>query len=185
MSTPTLYNLTEEQEILTAKVEEILYENGGEETEEVTALLDELAGTESSIIEKLDKYGYYIRAAQADAAALDGKAKEIDAHTKLIKNRAKAKKRHIELMKMRALWALDVLGKTEIETPSLFRFVKTINSGRVLEMNEDVDFADIPAHFFRHSLSTLDKTHVKRMIEDGVEIDFAHLAPQGFHLRFS
>ena len=181
----SLFDLSIRQAELAESIEEILLENGGEETAEVTLLLHELTGREEDVLEKLDAYGKVIKTAITEAAGYTAQADEVKDRAKSLTARANAKKRVAELLKERAKFALYNLGEKSVETKNKFRFTAKLNSVQPVLYDEEVSMFDIPDKYFKRTPAQLDKTMIRSELKDGETLAFAKFGEKGTHILVS
>lgn len=119
MENKTLFQLTEEMLAL----EDALYENGGELTEEMESAFAE---TENDLRNKVDSYFALTRKLDLQAEACASEIKRIQAIKKTAENSVKN-------LKSRLLYAMDLLGLAKLEGETCKLSIRTSKVGEVDE----------------------------------------------------
>ena len=139
---------------------------------ELTPQLEEwLAEVEKNISTKTDHYRFLLDRLEANAEAVDKRAKELRAAAVAINNLQ-------ENIKARIKRAMTTMGTTEIKGES-FRFKLSNSAPKVVVENED----KVPLTFKREeTVWTPDKTKIKESFDIGVPVDGCRIE-QGQTLR--
>lgn len=160
---------------LERRIEEILESNGGEVTEEVDVLFDELAASELEGSGKLDRYAWVMRRLLGEAEIIKERAAALYA-------RGKTKENTVDRMKRRVQIYLDARGITKVEGDDWT--VSVQNNGGLLPLilAEGVDMRDVPGRFQKHIVD-FDKDAIRTALGAGEELPFASLGERGRGIR--
>lgn len=163
----TLYSLT-------VQMQEILdMAESGEFDEELIA--NTLEGVEGEIEDKLDSYGVIVNELQDDIDKLDKEIKRLTAKKKTITG-------SIEYLKKMVMFTMEQMATKKVKGE---RFTWSIqkNGGKApLIINEGVLALSVPERFQLVDFD-FDKAEIRKALEDGEELDFAHLGERGESLR--
>lgn len=141
-----------------------------EELDEET-LLDTLEGIEGEFNDKIENYCKVIKNFEANAKAIKDEAKRLQARAKTFENK-------IGWMKKRMLDAMEATGKTEAGGQVLKAKIAK-NGGKLpLELDEE----NVPVTFKKIEYK-IDNEAIRKALDDGEELDFAHYGERGRSLR--
>ena len=152
----TLYELTEEYQVLLAMAED-------PDTDTET-LADTFEGPDGEIEEKAEGYAKVMRQIAADE-------EEVSTEIKRLQDRKKKLDQHVKTMKTALQTAMETTGKRKFKTP-LFSFNIQKNPAHIV-MDTD-DFSKIPIEYLKMD-PVVDKEKIKTELKNGAELDFAHL----------
>ena len=157
-----LYQLTNDYET----VLNMLYD---EDTDE-QMVLDTLESLEGDIEDKADGYAKIIKELEEKANARKQEAKRLTTNAKVFENR-------INTLKQNLFNAMKQTGKTKFTT-DLFSFNIAKNGGK---QALTID-GDVPKEYTKTKIEN-DVDKIRKALEDGQELPFAHLEPRGESLR--
>lgn len=160
----TLHELTEKYNYLM----DCLYDEEWDEE----LLLDTLDGLEGEVEDKADSYAKILLAMAADATALEAEEKRLNAKRKTLENRAK-------WLKSQLYNTMKETGKTKFKT-LLFSFGIQKNGGKPKLTIDDA--AAAPESYLIPQPPVIDTDAVRRSLEAGKTLTWAHLEPKGDHL---
>ena len=162
----SLYELTENF----LEVKEMLYD---EEIETETAL-----NTSDCINcmfeEKADNYAKIVQCMYGDIAIMDKEIKRLTKRKKMFENRSKDLIEHLKQ-------CMELTGKTKFKT-ALYSFSIQKN-GSVKPLQIDVDVNDIPTEYLIPQPPKPDTNAIRKALEEGATLHFAHLEERGTSLR--
>lgn len=157
-----IYELTSDYE----KVINMLYDEDADEE----AILDTLEAIEGEIEIKADNYAKLIKELEADEKAREEEAKRLISSAGVLKNRAK-------MLKQNLYNSMKITGKTKFTT-DLFSFNIAKNGGK---QALTID-GDVPEEYTKTVIET-DTDKIRKDLEEGKELNFAHLEERGESLR--
>ena len=156
---------------LTSQYQQLMYFGDSADPEDQQAFLDTLEGLDFEVGLKADDYAAVI-------TMLNGKADTIDTEIKRLTAMKKAIDNNVDRMKNCLQYAMESMDKTEIRT-DLHTFKIQKNGGKLpLIINEE----DVPDSFKRVIVET-DPEKIRKALDEGQELDFAHYGERGTHLR--
>lgn len=150
----TLYELTEEFLNLLSMAED--------PDVDPQAFKDTLEGLEYEVELKADAYAKIIRQVEGNIATVDAEINRLQGFKKLLEG-------NVDTMKGNLENTMKVTGKTKFKT-DLFSFRIQKNPASVVIDNED----DVPPEYLKIT-PTVNKTAIKKAIESGEDIPYAHL----------
>jgi hypothetical protein len=154
---------------LTANYEEVLNMLYNEDIDE-QMIFDTLEGIEGEIEDKADNYAKIIKELEAQAHARKEEAKRLTESAKIFENR-------IKTLKQNLYNSMKQVGKTKFTT-NLFSFNIAKNGGKqVLTID-----GEVPGIYQKVRLEN-DTEKIRKALEDGEILPFAHLEPRGESLR--
>ena len=157
-----LYQLTNDYET----VLNMLYDEDIDEQ----MVLDTLESLEGDIEDKADGYAKIIKELESKADARKQEAKRLTTNAKVFENR-------INYLKQNLFNAMIQTGKTKFTT-DLFSFNIAKNGGK---QALTID-GDVPKEYTKTKIEN-DVDKIRKALEDGQELPFAHLEPRGESLR--
>ena len=157
-----LYQLTNDYET----VLNMLYEEDADEK----MILDTLESIEGEIEDKADNTAKMIKELEAKADARKQEAKRLTTNAKFFENR-------INYLKQNLFNTMKQTGKTKFTT-NLFSFNIAKNGGK---QALTID-GDIPKEYTKTKIEN-DTDKIRKALEEGQELPFAHLEPRGESLR--
>lgn len=163
----TLYNLTTEYEILL----NMLYDPDIDDE----VIFDTIEGVEAEIEDKADNYAKLSKILQAD---IDGIKAECERLTKRMQAIKARKKRLLDSLEK----AMKFTGKTKFRT-QLFSFAIQKNGGKQALLIDTEDVYQIPAEYLVPQDPLPDMDKIRKLLDSGATVDWAHLAPRGESLR--
>lgn len=99
--------------------------------------------------------------------------------SKRLKNAADRLKSNQDAMRERIKMAMEAMGVTEIEGD--YNIAKIVNNGGVLPLKVD---GDVPESFTKVTIEP-DNAKIRKALDDGQKLGFAHYEPRGTHLKIS
>ena len=161
-----LFELT--KDFLEAK--EMLYDEE-KDTETVLNILDCI---DCMIEEKADGYAKILQYIYGDISTVDNEIKRLTKIKKMLENRSKDLKEHLKQ-------CMEVTGKTKFQT-ALYSFSIAQNGG-VQPVKVDADVKDIPQEYLIPQPPKPDTNAIRKALEEGEVLHFAHLEERGTSLR--
>ncbi len=161
-----LFELT--KDFLEAK--EMLYDEE-KDTETVLNILDCI---DCMIEEKADGYAKILQYIYGDISTVDNEIKRLTKIKKMLENRSKDLKEHLKQ-------CMEVTGKTKFQT-ALYSFSIQKN-GSVNPLKIDADVKDIPQEYLIPQPPKPDTNAIRKALEEGEVLPFAHLEERGISLR--
>lgn len=155
---------------LTSQYQQLMYFGDSSDPEDQQAFLDTLEGLDFEVGLKADDYAAVI-------TMLNGKADTIDTEIKRLTAMKKAIDNNVDRMKGCLQYAMESMGKTEIKT-DLHTFKIQKNGGKL----PLVITGDVPGNY-QKVIYEVDNDRIRKALEDGEELDFAHFGDRGTHLR--
>lgn len=146
-----------------------LYELATQEEDE-QAFLDTLEGLKGELEVKAAGYAHVIK-------QLEMEEKECDRAQKAFQEKKEQRTRAIKRMKNAFIEALDVAGMDSIKAGEYT--LKIANNGGVQPLKID---GDVPDNFTKIEIKP-DNELIRKALNEGKELDFAHLEPRGRHLN--
>ena len=137
------------------------------EMEEVDAQMvaDTLEAVEGELEYKAEAYAKIMKNLEGDIQALKSEEERLSQKRKTIENNIKRMKEALQSV-------MEVTGKTKFKT-QLFSFGIQNNAPSVVVT---ADIKDIPAEYLRVKEPEVDKTAIKKAIQEGIDLsDIAHL----------
>jgi uncharacterized membrane-anchored protein len=172
----TLIKLSEEARALEARIALLAEESGGEITEELELLIDELAVLEIQTTGKLDKYVYVMKKIESEQEMLKDRMKAVQ-------SMMKAKENTANFMKARIMFHMQNMETTELQGE--LWTLKIVNSGGKLPViYSDYVLEDLPPAYVK-TVTSLDSDAVRKVLDSNVELDFASYGERGKSLRIS
>lgn len=168
--------LTEIEE-LWAKVEELLEQNGGEETEEVTALLDQFDLAQR---DKVDGYCAVIDKLRDDEMAALARCEEYQ-------RKADAAARNRQWLRQRLAWHMERMGIREIK--GQLRKVKWVPNGGAAPVELLVQKEALPVALLKKGPVEANLTVIRKALEDEnhpyhqLAVAYARIGERGEYLR--
>ena len=156
----SLYQLKENWK----QVADMLYEEESDEQ----CILDTLESIEEEIKDKADGYAMIIKELLGKAAICKEEKARLESRQKLFEQRAK-------FLKENLYQTMKQLGKTNLKT-DLFSFGIQANGGKQA-MTVD---GEVPKEFCK---LVEDTDKIRKALEDGQKLEFAHLEPRGESVR--
>ena len=160
----TLHEITEQYNYLL----DCLYD---EDYDEET-LMDTLEGLDGELEEKADGYAKVLQILASDTEALKKEEERLAAKRKVLENRSK-------WLKGKLYDSMKSTGKTKFKT-LLFSFAVQKNGGKQPIKIDDPSAA--PESYFIPQPPVLDTDAVRKALESGTSLTWAHLEPRGEHL---
>ena len=157
-----LYQLTNDYET----VLNMLYDEDADEE----MILDTLESIEGEIEDKADNYAKIIKELEAKQNARKEEAKRLTESAKVFENRVKA-------LKSNLFNSMKATGKTKFAT-DLFSFNIAKNGGK---QTLTID-GEVPEEYTK-TITENDTDKIRRALEKGEKLTFAHLEPRGESLR--
>lgn len=154
---------------LTSGYLEILNMSDDSDIDEKT-IADTLESIEEEINEKADNYVRLIKALEGDCLVLE------DLISKTQKKYTK-KLKIIDYLKQNLFDSMNRLGEKNIKTK--FADVKIVNNGGMKPLR--IDEENVPDEYIK-IIPEIDKQKIRKDIESGIELSFAHLEERGQHL---
>lgn len=170
-----LIKLGEEARALEVQIEHKLEQSYGEITPEIEALMDELVELDMDQNGKLDKTVYVMRKLEQEAALL---AERADA----VKKASDAKSNAAKRIKSRLQYFMELKGIEKLEGDLWTLGIQSAGGKAPMEVDE-VDLATLPPIYLRHREPELDKEAIRKVLEQGVELEFARLRERSKVLR--
>ena len=161
-----LFELT--KDFLEAK--EILYD----EEKDTETVLNTLDCIDCMIEEKADGYAKILQYIYGDISTVDNEIKRLTKIKKMLENRSKDLKEHLKQ-------CMEVTGKTKFKT-ALYSFSIQKN-GSVNPLKIDADVKDIPQEYLIPQPPKPDTNAIRKALEEGEVLPFAHLEERGTSLR--
>ena len=161
-----LFELT--KDFLEAK--EMLYD----EEKDTETVLNTLDCIDCMIEEKADGYAKILQYIYGDISTVDNEIKRLTKIKKMLENRSKDLKEHLKQ-------CMEVTGKTKFKT-ALYSFSIQKN-GSVNPLKIDVDVKDIPQEYLIPQPPKPDTNAIRKALEEGEVLPFAHLEERGTSLR--
>lgn len=158
----SIYELTNNYET----VLNMLYD---EDTDE-QMIIDTLESIEGEIEDKADNYAKIIKELEAKEKAKEDEAKRLINGASILKNRIKG-------LKFNLYNCMKQTGKTKFAT-DLFTFNIVRNGGK---QALTID-GDVPEEYIKTVFET-DTEKIRKVLEEGKKLDFAHLEERGESLR--
>lgn len=153
----TIYELTDEYRQLLEMAED--------PDVDPQTLADTMESIEAEIEAKADGYAKVMKNMEADEEAISKEIKRLQERKSHLENTRKS-------MKERLKGAMEATGKTKFKT-ELFSFGIQNNAPSVIIDVEDV--FKIPEDYLKYKDPEPDKKLIKQAIDNGAELDFAHL----------
>ena len=161
-----LFELT--KDFLEAK--EMLYD----EEKDTETVLNTLDCIDCMIEEKADGYAKILQYIYGDISTVDNEIKRLTKIKKMLENRSKDLKEHLKQ-------CMEVTGKTKFQT-ALYSFSIAQNGG-VQPVKVDADVKDIPQEYLIPQPPKPDTNAIRKALEEGEVLPFAHLEERGTSLR--
>ncbi|MCI9355831.1 MAG: siphovirus Gp157 family protein [Firmicutes bacterium] len=161
-----LFELT--KDFLEAK--EMLYD----EEKDTETVLNTLDCIDCMIEEKADGYAKILQYIYGDISTVDNEIKRLTKIKKMLENRSKDLKEHLKQ-------CMEVIGKTKFQT-ALYSFSIAQNGG-VQPVKVDADVKDIPQEYLIPQPPKPDTNAIRKALEEGEVLHFAHLEERGTSLR--
>ena len=161
-----LFELT--KDFLVAK--EMLYD----EEKDTETVLNTLDCIDCMIEEKADGYAKILQYIYGDISTVDNEIKRLTKIKKMLENRSKDLKEHLKQ-------CMEVTGKTKFKT-ALYSFSIQKN-GSVNPLKIDADVKDIPQEYLIPQPPKPDTNAIRKALEEGEVLPFAHLEERGTSLR--
>lgn len=161
-----LFELT--KDFLEAK--EMLYD----EEKDTETVLNTLDCIDCMIEEKADGYAKILQYIYGDISTVDNEIKRLTKIKKMLENRSKDLKEHLKQ-------CMEVTGKTKFQT-ALYSFSIQKN-GSVNPLKIDADVKDIPQEYLIPQPPKPDTNAIRKALEEGEVLPFAHLEERGTSLR--
>ena len=161
-----LFELT--KDFLEAK--EMLYD----EEKDTETVLNTLDCIDCMIEEKADGYAKILQYIYGDISTVDNEIKRLTKIKKMLENRSKDLKEHLKQ-------CMEVTGKTKFKT-ALYSFSIQKN-GSVNPLKIDADVKDIPQEYLIPQPPKPDTNAIRKALEEGEVLHFAHLEERGTSLR--
>lgn len=161
-----LFELT--KDFLEAK--EMLYD----EEKDTETVLNTLDCIDCMIEEKADGYAKILQYIYGDISTVDNEIKRLTKIKKMLENRSKDLKEHLKQ-------CMEVTGKTKFKT-ALYSFSIQKN-GSVNPLKIDADVKDIPQEYLIPQPPKPDTNAIRKALEEGEVLPFAHLEERGTSLR--
>ena len=152
------------------EVQEMLYD----EEKDTETILNTLDCIDCMIEEKADGYAKILQYINGDVATVDNEIKRLTQRKKMLENRSKNLKEHLKQ-------CMEVTGKTKFET-ALYSFSIQKNGG-VDPLKIDVDVNEIPADYLIPQPPKPNTEAIRKAINKGEVISFAHLEDRETSLR--
>jgi len=162
----TLYRIRHEFR----ELERMLYESGGEVTQEISARLAELdlAGRE-----KIDAYGDYIQECMAGVKACRDESRRLT-------NRARMLECRVRLLKQRAREYMNERDVRRIEGKRHTVMIQKHGGKLPIEVDDNIEPRNLPTDY---QLIDINITAVRRALEAGEQLDWARLGERGEGVR--
>lgn len=170
----TLDELELARDEIQARLDILLAASGGEVTDEIDALADELLAADEAVEAKFDAYGQVIRSLLTKADGLEERIAALDARRVTASKTA-------DRLKARLKDYMERKGLARVEG-EWFRFRVQANGG-VLPLVFDPDAAPAEGADFCRAVWEWDKEEIRRSLEAGHDLPFAHLGERGSNLR--
>lgn len=154
---------------LTANYETVLNMLYDEEVDE-QMILDTLESIEGEIEDKADGYAKIIKELESKRDARKTEAKRLTDSAKVFDNR-------ISQLKQNLFNSMKQIGNSKITT-DLFTFSIVRNGGK---QALTID-GDVPEEYTKAKIEN-DTDKIRKALEDGIELSFAHLEPRGESLK--
>ena len=126
------------------------------------------------IEEKADGYAKILQYIYGDISTVDNEIKRLTKIKKMLENRSKDLKEHLKQ-------CMEVTGKTKFKT-ALYSFSIQKN-GSVNPLKIDADVKDIPQEYLIPQPPKPDTNAIRKALEEGEVLPFAHLEERGTSLR--
>ena len=156
---------------MTADYEHVLQMLYDEEYDE-QAVIDTLDSIEGAIEDKADGYAMIMRELEADADKLKAEEKRLESRRMALENKAKR-------LKANLYESMKAVGKPKFKT-TLFSFGIQKNGGKPKLTIDDA--AAAPESYLIPQPPVIDTDAVRRSLEAGKTLTWAHLEPKGDHL---
>lgn len=136
-------------------------ESGEIPDDQAVDLIDQMEGEWQT---KAESVGGYILNLRAEVYAIEAAIKRMRERVERTEKRADRLAEYLQ-------WQMQVVGKMELKTPE-WRFKRVLNPPRVIVPDE----SKVPHNYWNErSIKTLDKRLIKQVLDDGFELDWAHL----------
>ena len=131
--------------------------------------------------EKLDGYVAFIKKIEREAAAKKAWSDQCKAEAATYAEEAKFRENKAQRLKDRLIQYFDATGQKKATTATGFTVTVVNNGGQLpLVIREDVP---VPVEFTKTvAVTTVDKEHIREVLESGTPLEFAHLMPRGRRL---
>ena len=136
------------------------------------AFKDTLEGIQGEIGVKIDGYAAVMKSLEYKEGLYRDEAKRL-------KNAADRYKKRRETMMARIKAAMEEMGVTEIEGE--YNKAKIVNNGGVLPLKVD---GDVPESFTKITIEP-DNDLIRKALDEGQQLDFAHFEERGTHLKIN
>ena len=155
---------------LTDEYQQLLDFADGVEEEEQQCFLDTLEGLDYEVGLKADAYAAVMASIESQVEMYDKEIKRLQQHKKSLENN---KEKMQDALKL----AMEKMGKTEIQGD--FHKFKIVKNGGKLPMIID---GEIPDNYKKLVFED-DKEKIRKDLDAGVKLDFAHLGDRGTRIK--
>ena len=145
-----------------------------DEEKDTETVLNTLDCIDCMIEEKADGYAKILQYIYGDISTVDNEIKRLTKIKKMLENRSKDLKEHLKQ-------CMEVTGKTKFKT-ALYSFSIQKN-GSVNPLKIDADVKDIPQEYLIPQPPKPDTNAIRKALEEGEVLPFAHLEERGTSLR--
>jgi len=145
-----------------------------DEEKDTETVLNTFECVDWSIEEKADNYARTFQYMKCDVSVIDDEIKRLSKRKKTIENRS-------NFMKERLKQSMEITGKTKFKT-ALYSFSIQKN-GSVNPVKIDADVKDIPAEYLVPQPPKPNIEAIRKALEEGTKLPFAHLEERGTSLR--
>lgn len=145
-----------------------------DEEVEIETILNTLDCIDCLIEEKADSYAKIMKYVEGQIVITKGERERLYQREKMLEKRCKTMKEHLQQ-------CMELTGKTKFKT-ALYSF-SIQKDGGVKPLQIDVDVNDIPTEYLIPQPPKPDTNAIRKALEEGKILPFAHLEEKGTSLR--